>query len=113
MKEAIDITTEAELDAALAAATDPEVRALRGEYHRELDVVILYLDDGRRLVIPHEEMQGLENATPEQLADIQIFGLGQDIAWPQLDVDHYLPDLLEGQYATEKWKAGHRPKRAA
>jgi hypothetical protein len=98
-------TTKAEIDAALERVkNEPELpRALAAEYNSALDVVVLRIDNGRRLVIPREEMQGLENATPAQLAEIEIHG-GLDIAWPQLDVDHYLPYLLEGKYATERWK---------
>jgi hypothetical protein len=98
-------TTDEEIDAALEQAKllPPRPAAISAEYDKRLDVVILHIDNGRRLVIPREEMQGLEDATDTQLAQIEIFG-GQDIAWPQLDVDHYLPYLLEGKYATERWK---------
>lgn len=46
-------------------------------------------------VIPRGALQGLSAATPSQLAGIQIFG-GTDIAWPQLDVNHSLPALMDG-----------------
>lgn len=107
------LTTDEEIDAAIAAAADlpDEPAALSAEYIHSLDLVLIKIDDGSRLSIPREQLQGLENATPDQLANIQIFG-GNDIAWPDLDVDHYLPYLLEGKYATEKWKQAHRPQRA-
>jgi hypothetical protein len=97
--------TDADIDAALEDAKDLpyEPSALSGEYNRALDIIILRIDDGSRLTIPREQLQGLENATPEQLAHIEIFG-GNDIAWPDLDVDHYLPHLLAGRYGTERWK---------
>jgi len=110
-REAELITTDEEIDAALEQAKlMPEwPRALSAEYHRDLDLIVLKIDNGERLVIPREQLQGLENATEAQLSDIQIFS-GQDIAWPQLDVDHYLPYLLEGKYASEKWKKARRQK---
>jgi len=97
--------SDEEIDAALERARlQPErPRAIAAEYNRPLDLVVLSIDNGQRLEIPRGQLQGLENATEAQLADIQIFA-GQDIAWPQLDVDHYLPYLLEGNYASEKWK---------
>jgi hypothetical protein len=100
-------TTDEEIDAALEQAKllPPRPVAISAEYDKRLDVVILHLDNGRRLVIPREEMQGLKDATEAQLAQIEIFA-GQDIAWPQLDVDHYLPYLLEGSYGSEKWMQG-------
>lgn len=100
-----DLTTEADIEAALERARNEPLlpTALSAEYHHDLDAIVITVDDGRRLLIPREEMQGLEEATTDQLAQIEIFG-GVDIAWPQLDVDHYLPYLLEGRYATERWK---------
>ena len=107
MADWVCTTTDEEIDAALEQAKllPPRPAAVSAEYDNRLDVVILHLDNGRRLVIPREEMQGLEDATEAQLAQIEIFA-GQDIAWPQLDVDHYLPYLLEGSYGSEKWMQG-------
>jgi len=98
------ITTDAEIDAALERAKgQPNLpRAISAVYDRALDVIVLLIDNGRRLVIPREDLQGLENATEEQIAHIEIFG-GLDIAWPQLDLDHYLPALVEGVYGSEAW----------
>jgi hypothetical protein len=109
-------TTEEELDAILERVRlDPEPdepTALSAEYIRSLDLILLKLDDGSRLAIPREQLQGLEYATPDQLAHIEIFG-GLDIAWPDLDVDHYLPYLLEGKYSTEKWKKARKEQSIA
>jgi hypothetical protein len=114
--EVRDLTTDAELDAILERNlldTDPpEPAALSAEYNRALDLIILKIDDGSRLVIQRELLQGLENATPEQLAHIEIFG-GNDIAWPDLDVDHYLPHLLAGRYSSERWKQARNPQTLA
>jgi hypothetical protein len=109
----IDITN-ADIDAALEAAKDLPDRpiALSAEYNRALDLVILHIDNNQRLVIPREQLQGLENATEAQLSEIEIHA-GVDIAWPQLDVDHYLPYLLEGKYSTEKWKKAREQRRVA
>jgi len=107
-------TTDEKIDAALERAkNEPELPcALSAEYDSRLDLVILHIDDGHRLVIPREEMQGLENATEAQLSEIEIHA-GVDIAWPQLDVDHYLPYLLEGKYATERWKQERKHHKVA
>ena len=109
------VITDEELEAALARArTLPErSRALSAEYSHSLDLIILKIDNGERLVIPREQLQGLENATEAQLSDIEITA-GVSIGWRQLDVDHYLPYLLEGRYSTEKWKqARHKQTVAA
>jgi hypothetical protein len=98
------VTTDAEIDAALEGAKefDKEPRVSAAEYNAQLDVVVLHLNTGRRLVIPREELQGLENASETQLAEIEIFA-GLSLAWPQLDVDHYLPHLLEHRYGSDRW----------
>jgi hypothetical protein len=109
-------TTDEELDALLERARlDPEPddpSAISAEYIRSLDLVIVKISDGSRLTIPREQLQGLENATPEQLAHIEIFGT-TDIAWPDLDVDHYLPHLMGGQYSSEKWKQSRKQQTVA
>ena len=108
-------TTDAELDGILERMRlDPEPdppAAMSATYDGSLDLILIRLDDGQRLAIPRERMQGLESATPEQLAHIEIFG--DDIAWPDLDVDHYLPHLLKGKYASERWKQARRQQEVA
>jgi hypothetical protein len=106
MAKGRNLTTDADIDAALERARlDPEPdrpRAVSGEYDSRLDLIILHLDNGLRLVIPRENLQGLENATEDQVSQIEIFG-GYDIAWPKLDLDHFLPALLDGIYGSDKW----------
>jgi hypothetical protein len=99
----VDVTDE-EIDAALedAAGLPNRPSAITAKYDRALDVILLGLDNGRRLVIPREDMQGLQAATESQIADIEIFG-GTDISWPQLDLDHNLLSLLEGRYGSDEW----------
>jgi len=99
-----DLTTEADIEAAYERARNspPLPTATSACYDPALDVIVLHIDTGRRLVIPREELQGLEKATVEEVSHIEIFG-GLDIAWPKLDVDHYLPALVEGIYGSEAW----------
>jgi hypothetical protein len=98
------VTTEAELDAALERAKefDKEPRVISAEYNREIDVVVVHLTTGGRVVIPREQLHGLERATTAQLAEIEVFA-GLSVGWPQLDVDHYLPHLLARRYGNDQW----------
>jgi hypothetical protein len=98
------VTTDEEIDAAIEAAKSlpPRPVAVSVEYLPSADLVVIRLDTGGRLAIPREYLQGLENATEAQLKEIEIYS-GVDIAWPQLDVDHYLPYLLEHRYGNKKW----------
>jgi hypothetical protein len=103
--------TDAEIDAFLEKARNdtspPSPSAVFAEYVQSLDLVLIKISDGSRLAIPREQLQGLENATPQQLAHIEIFGT-TDIAWPDLDVDHYLPHLMAGEYSSEAWKQSRK-----
>jgi hypothetical protein len=71
----------------------------------ELDLLILKLSDGHRHVIPREELQGLQSATKEQIARVEILGGGTGLHWPDLDLDFYVPGLLRGVYGNKKWMA--------
>ncbi len=104
MAEAIVDITDQQIDAALERARhSPDLPgAVAAHYHADLDAISIELAGGRRLLLPRKELQGLETASVEQLSEIEIFG-GNDIAWPQLDVDHYLPSLLAGQYGSNRW----------
>lgn len=101
---AIDLTTDEDIERALeeARSRPPRPRALSAEYQPALDVLVLHIDNGRRLFIPREDIQGLENATPSQLAEIEILS-GTNIGFTQIDVNLYLPYLLEGRLGTEAW----------
>jgi len=112
--EVRDLTTEEDMRIALENARNAPayISAISANYDRVLDVIVLHLDNGRRLVIPREDMQGLQDATEAQISDIQIFA-GTDIAWPQLDLDHNLASLLEGRYGSEKWMLSLESKRVA
>ena len=103
------ITTDAEIDAAIqrASAVADEPRVISVEYRpgRGLDLLILQMSDGHRCVLPREDLQGLQNATREQVAKIEILGQGTGLHWPLLNVDLYVPALLSGIYGTRRWMA--------
>jgi len=95
-------TTDEEIEAALEEARNapPEVTIVEAAYRGEpgLEFLMLKLSDGRRLLIPREELGELKNATPEQATDLQIGPHGVDVWWPQLDDGLYLPDFLEHRW---------------
>jgi hypothetical protein len=52
-----------------------------------------------------QDAQGLENATPAQLSEIEISPSGFGLSFPKLDADIYVPALLEGSFGSRKWMA--------
>jgi hypothetical protein len=101
------VTTDAEIDAALRQAKihDSEPRAQRVEYSADLHLLIVTLSNGRRLVLPVEDVQGLGKATHEQIRNYELLGRGTGIRFPALDVDLYVPALSEGVYGNRRWMA--------
>ncbi|SPF45160.1 conserved hypothetical protein [Candidatus Sulfotelmatobacter kueseliae] len=103
------VTTDAEIDRAIERArrlrNEPLVTEVEYRPGPGLDLLILKLSDGRRHVIPREDLQGLETGRPEQLARVEIVGGGTGLHWPELDADLYVPALLRGVYGTRLWMA--------
>jgi hypothetical protein len=103
------ITTDAEIDQALGQAKQlgEELRAVSVEYKpgRELDLIILRLSDSSRRLIPREDIEGLQEATRTQIANVELAGNGQGLHWPDLDLDLYVPALLKNIYGSRRWMA--------
>jgi hypothetical protein len=103
------LTTNAEIDRAIERARHLRAQPLVAEIEYRpgpgLDLFILKLIDGRRRVLPREDLQGLQSGTKEQLARVEIIGGGTGLHWPELDVDLYVPALLRGVYGNRHWMA--------
>lgn len=87
---------------ALKASTPAATAAY---YDRKTKNIIVKLSSGMGLFFSPQDAQGLENATPAQLSDIEINSSGFGLHWPQLDADIYVPALLEGSLGSRKWMA--------
>ena len=99
-------TTDAEIEAAIARANAAErerPKAVAAVYRAADDAVIITLATGVQVAIPRKLLQGLQDATPRQLAGIEIEGPGTGLHWSALDVDHYIPDVLAGVFGTRRW----------
>lgn len=80
-----------------------EPRALFVAYDAARDRIVLELDTGFALAIPRKELEGLADATPEQLAGVQILGPGVAIAWDDPDVGFTVDGLWNQLYGTKRW----------
>jgi hypothetical protein len=101
------VTTDAAIEAALQRAKphDREPVARTVEHLPGLNLIIVGLSNGRRLALPIEDLQGLGNATHEQIRNYELLGLGTGIRFPDIDVDLYVPALIEGVYGNRRWMA--------
>jgi hypothetical protein len=102
------IATDAEIDAAIARAKIYEQyrpKAVAVEYRAKNDVLILRFATGVKLLIPRSLLQGLRNADPRAVAKVELDDYGRELHWESLDVDHYIPGLIDGVFGTRKWMA--------
>ncbi|WP_263354460.1 DUF2442 domain-containing protein [Acidicapsa acidisoli] len=101
------LTTDAEIEAALETAKrhDSDPLAQTVEHILGLNLLIVGLSNGRRLVLPIEDVQELGHATHKQIQNYELLGRGTGIHFPDLDVDLYVPALIEGVYGNRRWMA--------
>lgn len=103
------VTTDDEIDRAIEHAKslqdEPRVTAVEYKSGPGLDLLVLKLSDGHRLLIPREDLQGLQLATKDQIARVEILGNGTGLHWPALDLDYYVPSLLRHSYGNKRWMA--------
>ena len=82
-----------------------EPLAVSARYDRRRDRVIVSLDTGVELAFPPRLAEGLENATPSDLVQIEISPSGFGLHFPKLDADLYVPALLKGVFGSKSWIA--------
>ena len=102
--------TEAQIDVAAERgriARRNEPRAASARYDHGLDRVIVNLTNGCTFSFPPRLAQGLESATAEQLAAVEVLGAGYGLHWEALDVDLSIPGLLVGLFGTRAYMARH------
>lgn len=100
--------SDAEIDAALergrtAATSEPRAQSVR--YDRKTDRIVVDLANGSTFAFPPQLAQGLERATPDQLAQVEILGNGYGLHWEALDADFSVPGLLGGLFGTSAYMA--------
>jgi hypothetical protein len=106
MAVAKELTLDERIDTALEPAKEfsNEPHLVKAEYRPEpgLEMLILTLSDGARLLVPREDLPELKNATPEQAADVTVALLGTSVWWPQLDDGIYFPEFLEFRWGNTR-----------
>jgi hypothetical protein len=80
-------------------------RAISACYDHKRGRVVISLDTKLDVSFAARDAEGLQNATPSQLDEIEISPSGFGIHFPKLDADLYLPGLLEGFLGSRKWMA--------
>jgi hypothetical protein len=79
--------------------------AVAARYDRKRSRVVVSLNTGVEVTFPPELAEGLADATPSDLAKIEITPSGLGLHWPTLDADLYVPGLLAGAFGDKRWMA--------
>ncbi len=102
--------TDPQIDAATErgkSARLNEPRAAAARYNRKLGRVVVELTNGCTFTFPPHLAQGLERATEEQLAQVEVLGNGFGLHWEALDADLTVPGLLAGLFGAKSYMARH------
>ena len=79
--------------------------AVSARYDRRRSRVVVALNTGVELTFPTQRAEGLADASPDSLAEIEISPAGLGLHWPRLDADLYVPALLQGVFGSKRWMA--------
>lgn len=81
------------------------LKAISARHDRKSGRIVIDLSSKLTLSFSPDDVQGLENAKPSYLEEIEISPSGFGIHFPKLDADLYVPGLLEGLLGSRKWMA--------
>ena len=88
-------------------AATPNVVATAARYDPRKRLVVVELANGASFAFPPALAQGLADARPAQLADVEVSPMGIGLHWPQLDADLTVEGLLAGVFGSRAWMRAH------
>ena len=113
--------TEAEIQAQLDAGRDAaqfEPRARAARYDRASKRIVIELTNGCEFAFPARMGQGLQDATDDQLAAVEVVAQGAGLEWDEIGAGLWVPGLLSGLFGSKAWmrelgRAGGKVRSAA
>lgn len=84
-----------------ADATEPRVASAR--YDHESHRIVIDLKNGATFFVPVAMLEGFANASPAELADIEVTPSRAGLHWKKLDADLSVPALLKGAFGSKTW----------
>ena len=99
-----------------ARLTEPRATSVR--YDRRNNRLAIALHNGVLLTVPCRLIQGLRDASPNDIARVKVMPRGGALFWDSLDVQMSVPGLMAGIFGTRAWmsalgRAGGRAKSEA
>lgn len=81
----------------------PPLQAVAARFDARKKRVVVELANGSSFSFPPALAQGLVDARPAELAEIQISPMGTGLHWPRLDADLTVEGLLTGVFGSRAW----------
>ena len=78
---------------------------IAARYDRRTSRIVVNLNTGMQIAVPPRLMEGLADASPADLAEIEISPSRLGLHWPKLDADVYVPGLMQGVFGSKRWMA--------
>ena len=83
--------------------TEPRAKSVR--YDATSRRVVVELENGATFIFPPDLLQGLGQASAEQLANVRLAPRGAALWWDDLDAQFSLPALMMGIFGNKAWMA--------
>ncbi len=80
----------------VAQMTEP--RAMAARYDHLAGRIVVDLANGCSFAFPTSLVPGLNSATDEQIAAVEVLGAGSGLHWHGLDLDLSLPGVMAGRF---------------
>jgi hypothetical protein len=82
-----------------------EPKAVAAHYDADRDTLVISLSTGAEVSFPRGSIQGLTQAAPADLTEIEITPSGYGLHFPKVDADLLVPALIEGVLGSRAWMA--------
>jgi Protein of unknown function (DUF2442) len=87
------------------ARADNTSSVVDARYDSDIDAIHLRFSGGGSMSIPRRIVPGLERASEAKMELIVVSPAGDALSWPSLDVDVYVPGLVERAFGTRLFAA--------
>ncbi len=78
-------------------------QAMSASYDREANRLIVELKNGVTFMIPCDLIQGLRDASPDEIAEVEVMPRGMALHWEKLDQDFSVAGLVAGMFGNQAW----------
>lgn len=98
--------SDAQIDAAEARGREllaSEPRAASAHYDRASGRIVVDLTNGCTFAFPARRIQELEDASEDEIAAVEIAGVGFGLHWNARDADLTVRGLMNGVFGSKAW----------